>query len=85
MQLFIHKQSVNMKQITKTILLCLALLMMGMSASAQGLKAFKLRNGLSVSFGKMNRNPTYSVWWACVPVLSTIQATIPDWPTTWSM
>ena len=37
-----------MKQITKTILLCLALLMMGMGASAQGLKAFKLRNGLSV-------------------------------------
>lgn len=37
-----------MKQLIKTIFLCLALVTFAMNASSQGLKTFKLRNGLSV-------------------------------------
>lgn len=51
-----------MKSFQFKSLLLLTTLIISLPSFGQGLKAFKLKNGLSVIYGKMNPNRTCSDW-----------------------
>ena len=72
-----------MRRIINSIIL-LAIMAIALPSYGQGLKAFKLKNGLSVYIWEDNtKSDVYGIV-ACRTGSVTIRQNIPDWHTTWS-